>query len=58
MTKSVPPPGVTPHTQRHCFATHLMDSGVGIRYNQELLGHKDIKKTLIYTHINFYNQSL
>ncbi len=42
---------VTPHTLRHCFATHLMDSGVGIRYIQELLGHKDIKTTLIYTHV-------
>ncbi|MGK0315061.1 MAG: integrase/recombinase XerD [Saprospiraceae bacterium] len=39
------------HTIRHCFATHLMDSGVGIRYIQELLGHKDIKTTLIYTHV-------
>lgn len=42
---------VTTHTMRHCFATHLMDSGVGIRYIQELLGHKDIKTTLIYTHV-------
>ncbi|MFT4536013.1 MAG: integrase/recombinase XerD [Saprospiraceae bacterium] len=41
----------TTHTMRHCFATHLMDSGVGIRYIQELLGHKDIKTTLIYTHV-------
>ncbi len=48
---------VTPHTLRHCFATHLMDSGAGIRYIQELLGHKDIKTTLIDTQVNFYNQS-
>lgn len=41
----------TTHTLRHCFATHMMDNGVGIRYIQELLGHKDIKTTLIYTHV-------
>lgn len=42
---------VTPHVLRHCFATHLMDNNTGIRYIQELLGHKDIKTTLIYTHV-------
>lgn len=42
---------VTPHTLRHCYATHLLDSGTQLPYIKELLGHKDIKTTMIYTHV-------
>ena len=42
---------VTPHTLRHCYATHLLEDGVSIRALQALLGHKNLASTSIYTHV-------
>ncbi len=43
--------GISTHTLRHCYATHLLEAGVNLRLIQKYLGHKHLSSTMIYLHI-------
>jgi site-specific recombinase XerD len=43
--------GISTHTLRHCYATHLLEAGVNLRQIQKYLGHKSLQSTTIYLHL-------